>query len=161
MNDKPWLSRARSRKAPRKAARLLRSEPAKAPLAREPRPLRGLGERGDAPADARRNGAPLLRAVDASLPRRRSARARPRSGRAARLAGARLLLARAATAGGGAGDRGTARRTAAERSGAFAGAARSGRLFGGSDREHRLRTARADRGRQRGARPDAPFRAHG
>ena len=57
---------------PPAAARLVPRESPRSALAPQPRSLRGLDLRGDAPADARRDGDPLLGALPRALPGRRA-----------------------------------------------------------------------------------------
>ena len=63
-----------------RAARLVRPRAAPAALARDARPVRAAGQRGDAPADAGGAGRPVLRGVPRAVPRRRPRwrRRRPR-----------------------------------------------------------------------------------
>src|SRR5690606_24891087 len=142
-------------------AELVRAAPPRPPVAPWRECLRRLGERGDAAADAGQRRRRLFRALDASLPHARESGAGQRTSCAPDLAGARLLLPRAAAAGGGPVHLPGARRTAAPRRDHVADDPRHRTLLRRRDREHRPRGPHADRRRQRGARPVSPVRAAG
>ena len=76
-------------------ARLVRHQPAGLALAAKPRPVCHLGGRDHAPADAGRDGDPVLPALDAPLPRRADVGSRRGAGDPARLGRAGVLRPRA------------------------------------------------------------------
>ena len=102
------------------AACLVRPERADAALARHPRPVPHMGQRDDAPADARGDGARVLRALSVALPGCGGAGGGGRSGCTQALGGAGVLFARAESASGGAAGGARLRGRNAARGGAIA-----------------------------------------
>src|SRR5690606_15127199 len=141
--------------------RLLRRPRPRLAVASRDRPVPRLGFGGHAPADARRDRNPVLRALDRALPDAHRARRRVARRRAQGMGAARRLLPRPQPPPRRRPGPRTLRRRAARRRRHTARAPRHRRLHRRRDREHRLRDPRACRRWQRAPRTEPAVRSAG